>query len=406
MAQQSLNLGTPDSGDGDTLRSGGEKINANFDELYTSVSLKANLASPAFTGNPSAPTQAPGNNSTRLASTAFVSAELSAAVEAIVGMSPEDLNTLQEIAARMVEGESDIAAISSALAGKVPVTRTINGSALSADVTLSKTDIGLGNADNTSDAAKPLSSAAVSALAGKAALSHTHAGLVTTVRGTVNGHTDVGSAAGAPPPVVLSIGYIGDGRVVITTEAGSVGFSLTINDPMNGDVWIDSTNFMTVEEYASAIAPAIEAAVVGVSASVSGYDVTLTRSDLGASVGLYYGDNAGSVGASGGGNGIDATPPTGSVTDATLSSSAKTILSGYWACTESIVGTVQLRDVGSDTVFWTRVNPTGGTGGTVEPSNSLSQLWMISESIVLELVDLGAGPGGYMTVQLHLGPTA
>ncbi len=34
--------------------------------------LKANLASPALTGNPTTPTQAAGNNSTRIASTAFV----------------------------------------------------------------------------------------------------------------------------------------------------------------------------------------------------------------------------------------------------------------------------------------------------------------------------------------------
>lgn len=35
---------------------------------------KANLASPAFTGNPTAPTQSAGNNSTRIATTAFVQA--------------------------------------------------------------------------------------------------------------------------------------------------------------------------------------------------------------------------------------------------------------------------------------------------------------------------------------------
>jgi len=37
---------------------------------------KASLASPALTGNPTAPTQAPGNNSTRLANTAFIFAAL------------------------------------------------------------------------------------------------------------------------------------------------------------------------------------------------------------------------------------------------------------------------------------------------------------------------------------------
>lgn len=37
MAQQTISLGTiPNDGTGDTLRSGGDKINDNFDELYAS----------------------------------------------------------------------------------------------------------------------------------------------------------------------------------------------------------------------------------------------------------------------------------------------------------------------------------------------------------------------------------
>lgn len=36
------------------------------------IALKANIASPALTGNPTAPTQTAGNNSTRIATTAFV----------------------------------------------------------------------------------------------------------------------------------------------------------------------------------------------------------------------------------------------------------------------------------------------------------------------------------------------
>lgn len=43
------------------------------------LDLKANLASPALTGNPTAPTQATGNSSTRLATTAFVADAISAA---------------------------------------------------------------------------------------------------------------------------------------------------------------------------------------------------------------------------------------------------------------------------------------------------------------------------------------
>ncbi|MGX9392574.1 tail fiber domain-containing protein [Nitrobacteraceae bacterium UC4446_H13] len=48
MAMQSLDLGTANAGDGDALRSGGEKINANFTELYTVV---GNLATVAMSGS-------------------------------------------------------------------------------------------------------------------------------------------------------------------------------------------------------------------------------------------------------------------------------------------------------------------------------------------------------------------
>jgi hypothetical protein len=49
----------------------------------------------------------------------------------------------------------------------VPETRTVNGHALSSNVTVTKSDVGLGNADNTSDANKPVSTAATAALATK-----------------------------------------------------------------------------------------------------------------------------------------------------------------------------------------------------------------------------------------------
>lgn len=42
--------------------------------IQTQINTKAALASPALTGNPTAPTQSAGNNTTRLATTAFVAA--------------------------------------------------------------------------------------------------------------------------------------------------------------------------------------------------------------------------------------------------------------------------------------------------------------------------------------------
>lgn len=53
---------------------------------------------------------------------------------------------------------------------RVPTTRTVNLKALSSDITLDKTDIGLGNVDNTSDADKPISTAQQNALDLKAPL--------------------------------------------------------------------------------------------------------------------------------------------------------------------------------------------------------------------------------------------
>jgi hypothetical protein len=50
------------------------------------------------------------------------------------------------------------------LSGYVPTSRTINGHALSANITLAKSDIGLGSVDNTADSAKPISTLTQAAL--------------------------------------------------------------------------------------------------------------------------------------------------------------------------------------------------------------------------------------------------
>lgn len=56
----------------------GTEINDELNAIQTAVATKADLASPAFTGNPTSATQALGNNTTRLATTAFVQAALQA----------------------------------------------------------------------------------------------------------------------------------------------------------------------------------------------------------------------------------------------------------------------------------------------------------------------------------------
>lgn len=56
----------------------GTEVNDEFNNIQTAVATKADITSPALLGNPTAPTQAYGNNTTRLATTAFVQAALQA----------------------------------------------------------------------------------------------------------------------------------------------------------------------------------------------------------------------------------------------------------------------------------------------------------------------------------------
>ena len=60
--------------------------------------------------------------------------------------------------------QQDVTDLETDLNGKVPVSRSINLKPLTADINLTKSDIGLGNADNTADTNKPVSSAAQTAL--------------------------------------------------------------------------------------------------------------------------------------------------------------------------------------------------------------------------------------------------
>ena len=61
----------------------GTQAQSTIVNLATDLATKAPLASPAFTDNPTAPTQTPGNNSTRLATTAYADNAASAATSVL-----------------------------------------------------------------------------------------------------------------------------------------------------------------------------------------------------------------------------------------------------------------------------------------------------------------------------------
>lgn len=84
-------------------------------EIDTSLALKANLASPTFTGVPLAPTAAALTNTTQIATTAYVRTEIAN----LVNSAPGILDTLGEIATQLQADESVAAALATTVAGKV-----------------------------------------------------------------------------------------------------------------------------------------------------------------------------------------------------------------------------------------------------------------------------------------------
>ena len=76
---------------------------------------------PTFTGEPKAPTPDAGNNTTRIATTAFVQA----AITALINGAPATLDTLKEIAAAINNDPKFSTTINNALSGKQPLDETL-----------------------------------------------------------------------------------------------------------------------------------------------------------------------------------------------------------------------------------------------------------------------------------------
>ncbi|WP_000216965.1 phage tail protein, partial [Escherichia fergusonii] len=76
---------------------------------------------PTFTGEPKAPTPPAGNNTTRIATTGFVQA----AITALINGAPATLDTLKEIAAAINNDPKFSTTINNALSGKQPLDETL-----------------------------------------------------------------------------------------------------------------------------------------------------------------------------------------------------------------------------------------------------------------------------------------
>ena len=165
-----------------------------------SISGFAPLASPALTGTPTAPTATAGTNSTQVATTAYTDA----AIAALIGDAGAALNTLGELADALNDDSSFGTSVATSLSFKAPLqsptftdTPAAPTAAVDTNTTqiattafvvgqgyaklasptftgtvsgISKSMVGLGSVDNTSDASKPVSTAGQTALDLKANL--------------------------------------------------------------------------------------------------------------------------------------------------------------------------------------------------------------------------------------------
>jgi hypothetical protein len=161
----------------------------------TALNLKANLASPTFTGIPIAPTASSSNSTTQLATTEFVQSR----VTEIIGAAPAALDTLNELAAALGDDADFSGTVTNSLSLKAPLasptfTGTVGG--------ITKAMVGLTNVDDTTDAGKPISDLTVTALAAKANLaSPTFTGTVAGITQAMVGLTNVDNTTDAGKPI-------------------------------------------------------------------------------------------------------------------------------------------------------------------------------------------------------------
>ena len=104
--------------------------------------------------------------------------DLATAVQTSLGKADTALQDAGAFATSAQGTKADSAVQPAAIANFVPNTRTVAGKALTANVTLAKGDVGLGNVDNTSDANKPVSTAQAAAINAKVGSSNASVGNV------------------------------------------------------------------------------------------------------------------------------------------------------------------------------------------------------------------------------------
>ena len=112
----------------------------------TEIDTKADIASPTFTGTPISTTPTANDNSTKIATTAYVQQELTD----LVGGAPAAYDTLLEISASIANGDSDVVALTTTVGGKLQKDQNLSDLT---DAATGRTNLGVDAAgtDNSTD---------------------------------------------------------------------------------------------------------------------------------------------------------------------------------------------------------------------------------------------------------------
>ena len=209
------------------------------------LTVKADVASPTFTGTPAAPTASASTNTTQIATTAFVQTELAGLVDS----APGALNTLNELAAAINDDASFSTTITNSLAAKAPLASpALTGTPTAPTATTSD--------DSTKIATTAFVVAKVGASGGATTLngltdvntSGVSSGQVLSYTGSAWGVADAGSGGSGGSIDLTANGAITAGRAVVIDTDGKVSQVANTTTTLNVETpHFDESGYINIE---------------------------------------------------------------------------------------------------------------------------------------------------------------